>query len=152
MSCDSYSKIWSARRQLTLPCFCVNNRNDPAACVPATSERKKVSMWWMFPAIALRRSAVFVCQDTLLAGICDTVLNSIARGNQSYHIIKMTRHPLMKAARTDLPMPDKQPVLYFGTRPAVFLFLRILVSDAVARPFVWFPGKIRQRRLSHGAV
>ncbi len=58
----------------------------------------------MFPTIALRRSAVSVCQDTLLAGICNTVLDSIARDAQTLITKVMTRRLLKEAAWTDLPM------------------------------------------------
>lgn len=75
----------------------------------------------MFLAIALRRSAVSMCQDTLLTGTCDTVLDSTARDVKRQRTRKTTRRLLMKAARTDLPMLDQQPVLYYGTRPAAFL-------------------------------
>lgn len=87
----------------------------------------------MLLAIALRRSAVFVCQDTLLAGTCDIVLDSIARDVKNHRNRRTTRRLLINAARTDLPMPYQQPVLYYGTRLAVFLFPLKPVSAAVVR-------------------
>lgn len=76
----------------------------------------------MFYAIALRRSAVSMCQDTRITGICGVVLDSIKREQKSAHGKRMTRLLLKDLALTDLPMPDQQPVLYFGMRPAVLLF------------------------------
>ena len=49
----------------------------------------------MFPSIALRRSAVSVCQDTLLAGTWDTVLGSTAREAESLPDRRTTRRLLM---------------------------------------------------------
>jgi len=62
-----------------------------------------------------------MCQNTRLTGICDAALDSIKRGQARIREKKTTRR-LPEPALTDLPMPYKQPVLYFGTRLAVFLF------------------------------
>ena len=71
-----------------------------------------------------------MCQDTRITGICDVVLDSIRRERKSAHGKMMTRLLLKDLALTDLPMPDQQPVLYFGMRPAVVLFFLVLPSVA----------------------
>ena len=60
----------------------------------------------MFYAIALRRSAVSMCQDTRITGICDVVLDSIGRERKSAHGEMTTRLLLKDLALTDLPMPN----------------------------------------------
>ena len=54
-----------------------NGVNTPRRLCAGNSKRKKVSLRWIFPSIALRRSAVSTCQDTRIIGICDVVLDSI---------------------------------------------------------------------------
>ena len=76
----------------------------------------------MFYAIALRRSAVSMCPDTRFTGICDAALDSTEWDQENLHRKKLTRRLPKDLALTDLPMPHQQPVLYFGTRPAVLLF------------------------------
>lgn len=75
-----------------------------------------------------------MCQDTRITGICDVVLDSTRRGRKNIQGKMPTRRLLKDLALTDLPMPYKQPVLYFSTRPAAALFFPI----AAGLLFVWF--------------
>ena len=61
------------------------------------------------------------------------MLDSIRRERKSAHRKMVTRLLLKDLALTDLPMPDQQPVLYFGMRLAVFLLLPVSPSIAGGR-------------------
>lgn len=63
-----------------------------------------------------------MCPDTRFTGICDAALDSTGRDQENLHRKKLICRLLKDLALTDLPMPYQQPVLYFGTRPAVVLF------------------------------
>lgn len=71
----------------------------------------------------MRRSAVTMCQDTRHTGLCDASLVSTRLDQESVPKRMPNRRLLKRIAPTDRPTPDQEPVLYFGTRPALFLFL-----------------------------
>lgn len=59
----------------------------------------------MLDSIALRRSAVSMCQDTRITGIFDAALDSIGRDQKNTPMKRATRRLLKDLTLTDLPMP-----------------------------------------------